>query len=42
MSIRHLNESDGALSDSIKSDLHRVVTTVEKVKAASNTIMDGI
>ena len=42
MSIRHLNESDGALTDSIKSDLHRVVTTVEKVKTASNTIMDGI
>ena len=42
ISIRHLNESDGALTDSIKSDLHRVVTTVEKVKTASNTIMDGI
>lgn len=42
MSIRHLNESDGALTDSIKSDLHRVVTTVEKVKTASNSIMDGI
>ena len=42
MSIRHLNESDGALTDSIKADLHRVVTTVEKVKTASNTVMDGI
>ena len=42
MSIKHLNESDGALTDSIKSDLHRVVTTVEKVKTASNSIMDGI
>ena len=42
MSIRHLNESDGALTDSIKSDLNRVVTTVEQVKTASNTIMDGI
>ena len=42
MSIKHLNESDGALTDSIKADLQRVVTTVEKVKTASNTIMDGI
>lgn len=32
MSIRHLNESDGAMTDSIKADLHRVVTTVEQVK----------
>ena len=36
MSIRHLIESDGALTDSIKADLKRVV------KTASNTIMDGI
>lgn len=41
-SIQHLNESDGAMTDSIKSDLNRVVTTVEKVKGASNTILDGI
>lgn len=42
ISIRHLIESDGALTDSIKADLKRVVTTVEQVKTASNTIMDGI
>lgn len=42
MSVRHLNESDDALTNSIKSDLDRVVTTVEQVKTASNTIMDGI
>ena len=42
MSVRHLNESDDALTNSIKSDLNRVVTTVEQVKTASNTIMDGI
>lgn len=42
MSIRHLIESDGALTDSINADLKRVVTTVEQVKTASNTIMDGI
>lgn len=42
MSIKHLNESDGAMMDSIKSDLQRVVTTVEKVKVASNSIVDGV
>lgn len=42
MSIRHLNESDGAMLDSVKSDLKRVVTTVDKVKTASNTIVDGV
>lgn len=42
MSIRHLNESDGAMTDSIKADLHRVVTTVEQVKTSSNVILDGI
>lgn len=42
MSIKHLNESDGAMTDSIKADLERVVNTVEKVKTASNIIMDGI
>ena len=42
MSIRHLNESDGAMMDSIKKDLHRVITTVEQVKMASNSIMEGV
>lgn len=42
MSIRHLNESDGAMTDSIKADLRRVVTTVEQVKSSSNIILDGI
>lgn len=42
MSIRHLNESDGAMTDSIRSDLKRVITTVEQVKDACNTIMNGI
>ena len=42
MSIRHLNESDGDMNDSIKADLHRVVTTAEQVKTSSNTILDGI
>ena len=42
MAIRHLTESDGALTESIKADLQRVITTVEQVKTASNSIMDGI
>lgn len=42
MSIKHLNESDGAMTDSIKADLDRVVTTVEQVKDASNSIVDGV
>ena len=42
LSIDHLNESDGALINSIKANLARVVATVEKVKNASNSIFDGI
>ena len=30
------------MTDSIKSDLHRVVTAVDKVKSASNSILDGV
>ena len=42
MSIHHLNESDGAMTNSIRADLQRVITTVEKVKTASNSIMSGV
>ena len=42
VSIDHLNESDGALTNSIKADLERVVRTVEQVKGAGNQIMDGV
>lgn len=42
MSIKHLNESDGAMTDSIRADLQRVITTVEQVKQACNTIMNGV
>lgn len=41
-SIHHLQESDGALTGSIESNLNRVVQTVEKVKDASNLITDGV
>lgn len=42
MSIHHLNESDGAMLNSVKSDLQRVVTTVEEVKFSSNAVVDGV
>ena len=42
MAIRHLVESDGALTGSIEDNLKRVVQTVEKVKGASNQVVDGV
>ena len=42
MSIKHLTESDGALTGSIEANLQRVVQTVEKVKVASNLVVDGV
>lgn len=42
MAIRHLVESDGALTGSIESELAQVVQTVEQVKDASNLIVDGV
>ena len=42
MAIKHLVESDGALTASIKGNLARVVKTVEQVKVASNEIVDGV
>lgn len=42
ISINHLNLSDGALTNSIRENLNRVVTTISQVKGASNSIVDGI
>ena len=42
VSIDHLNESDGALVNSIRDNLDRVVTTVGQVKGASSSIVDGV
>jgi Methyl-accepting chemotaxis protein len=42
LSINHLNQSDGALTDSIQGHLERVVTTIEQVKTASTAIVDGV
>lgn len=40
--IKHMSTSDNALLDSVKDNLARVVTTVEKVKTASNSVVDGV
>ena len=37
-----MTKSDGALLDSVKNNLARVVRTVEKVKVASNSVVDGV
>lgn len=42
MAIKHLVESDGALTASIEAELAHVVQTVEQVKEASNSIVDGV
>ena len=42
VSIDHLNESDGALVNSIRDNLDRVVTTIGQVKGASSSIVDGV
>lgn len=42
LSIDHLHWADGTLTNSIKDDLKRVITTVGQVKDASNTIVNGI
>lgn len=42
MSINHLHASDGAMLGSVKDNLARVVKTIEIVKVASNSIVDGM
>lgn len=42
ISIKHLVESDGALTGSIQGNLERVVQTIEKVKVASTEVVDGV
>lgn len=42
MAIKHMVQSDGALTGSIESNLERVVQTVEQVKVASNSVVDGV
>lgn len=42
LSISHLQNSDGAMLQSVEGNLARVVKTIEKVKTASNSIVDGV
>ena len=42
IAINHLSKSDGAMLDAVQGNLSKVVNTVEKVKGASNSIVDGV
>lgn len=42
VAIKHMVTSDGALLGSVKDNLAKVVSTVEKVKGASSSIVDGV
>lgn len=42
VAISHMSASDGALLGTVEGNLERVVTTVSKVKGASNEIVDGV
>ncbi len=42
MAINHLAKSDGFLMGNVKENLARVVSTVEQVKDASNSIVEGV
>ncbi len=42
ISINHMTKSDNAMLHDVQSNLAKVVTTVEKVKIASNAVVDGV
>lgn len=42
VAINHMTKSDSAMLGSVQSNLDKVVTTVEKVKTASNSVVDGV
>lgn len=42
LATKHITASNKALTDSIRGNLERVVNTVNKVKGASNSIVDGV
>lgn len=42
LSISHLSKSDGAMIDSVKGNLQRVITTIDQVKEASTAVVDGV
>lgn len=42
LAITHMQKSDGAMLNSVKADLNRVILTVQQVKNASHSIVDGV
>lgn len=42
LSIDHLSKADGAMLDAVKGNLDRVVKTIEQVKTASTSVVDGV
>ena len=42
VAIKHMSNSDNAMLDSVKGNLARVITTVDQVKTASNSVVDGV
>lgn len=40
--INHLSKSDGAMLAAVNANLDRVVHSIEKVKTASNSVVDGV
>lgn len=42
LSINHISKSDDAMLNAVKSDLDRVVRTIQQVKSASHSIVDGV
>ncbi len=42
IAIRHMTKTEDAMLGSVKADLNRVVLTIQQVKTASHSIVDGV
>lgn len=42
VAIRHMTKTENAMLGSVKSDLNRVILTIQQVKTASHSIVDGV
>lgn len=42
LSIDHLSKSDGAMLNAVKDNLDHVIKTIEQVKTASTSVVDGV
>lgn len=42
IAIIHLSKSDSAMLGSVEGNLNKVITTIEQVKVASNSVVDGV